>query len=284
MENSISNVEAGFAKLQGMNFEYYMQTYSIILGRNSKEFIVDLDLTSLGGGKKISRQHARIFFDFTCRRFALEVLGKNGCFVQGMLHLPGNPMVKLNSQDLIQIGDIKFYFLLPLRNILARPNNRKRVSYEDQYNAEDCDGSSSKKKDQRDGNKVGSKGKALMAGTSNEKSEGKSSAENLQLQQSEENDVTTAIVAVLSDLCHHGQWIPMDKLHAELVAKYSTVWHQNTVKKYLTSESSSSNEYKGKPWNGLLALLKKYPKHFDITTKTNGRVIMEFVTRVSQLS
>ncbi|OIW21054.1 hypothetical protein TanjilG_28403 [Lupinus angustifolius] len=164
MENAIggSNVEAGFAKLHGVNFEYYMQTYSIILGRNSKNFIVDLDLTSLGGGKKISRQHARIFFDFTSRRFALEVLGKNGCFVQGMLHLPGNPMVQLNSQDLIQIGDIKFYFLLPLRNILATTTtmkNGKRVNYEDQGNDDkDCDGRSSKKK--------GSKGKALMAGAS----------------------------------------------------------------------------------------------------------------------
>ncbi|KAF1895795.1 hypothetical protein Lal_00037911 [Lupinus albus] len=214
MENSVggSDVEAGFAKLQGVDFEYYMQTYSIILGRNSKNFIVDLDLTSLGGGKKISRQHARIFFDFTSRRFALEVFGKNGCFIQGVLYLPGNPVVKLNSQDLIQIGDLQFYFLLPVRNILSGPNrlrhypnnvvasasaskseapiaapsecnlattttiiarsgtpmkNRKRVHYEDQYNDDDCDGRSSKKKeDQRDGYKAHSKGKALMAAAS----------------------------------------------------------------------------------------------------------------------
>ncbi|CAD5322351.1 unnamed protein product [Arabidopsis thaliana] len=116
-----SDVEVGFAKLQGEDFEYYMQSYSIILGRNSKKSTVDVDLSSLGGGMNISRNHARIFYDFTRRRFSLEVLGKNGCFVEGVLHLPGNPNVKLDSQDLLQIGDKEFYFLLPVRSILGGP-------------------------------------------------------------------------------------------------------------------------------------------------------------------
>ncbi|XP_033147234.1 FHA domain-containing protein FHA1 isoform X2 [Brassica rapa] len=116
-----SDVEVGFAKLQGEDFEYYMQSYSIMLGRNSKKSTVDVDLSSLGGGMNISRNHARIFYDFTRRRFSLEVLGKNGCFVEGVLHLPGNPNVKLDSQDLLQIGDKEFYFLLPVRSILGGP-------------------------------------------------------------------------------------------------------------------------------------------------------------------
>ncbi|KAJ4839399.1 hypothetical protein Tsubulata_016852 [Turnera subulata] len=84
---------------------YYMQTYSIILGRNSKKSTVVVDLSSLGDGMNISCHHARIFYDFTRRRFALEVLNKNGCLVEDVLHLPGNPPVKLDSQDLLQIGD-----------------------------------------------------------------------------------------------------------------------------------------------------------------------------------
>ena len=95
------DVEAGFAKLQGEDFEYYMQTYSIILGRNSKKSTVDVDLSSLGGGMNISRHHARIFYDFAHRRFALEVLGKNGCFIEGVLHLPGNPPVKLEIVEMV---------------------------------------------------------------------------------------------------------------------------------------------------------------------------------------
>lgn len=121
MESSSSDVEAGFAKLQGEDFEYYMQTYSIILGRNSKRSTVDVDLSSLGGGMNISRHHARIFYDFQRRRFALEVLGKNGCFVEGVLHLPGTLPIKLDSQDLLRIGDKEFYFLLPVRSILSGP-------------------------------------------------------------------------------------------------------------------------------------------------------------------
>ena len=95
------DVEAGFAKLQGKDFEYYMQTYSIILGRNSKKSTVDVDLSSLDGGMNISRHHARIVYDFARRRFALKVLGKNGCFDEGVLHLPGNPPVKLEIVEIV---------------------------------------------------------------------------------------------------------------------------------------------------------------------------------------
>ncbi|OIW01293.1 hypothetical protein TanjilG_10454 [Lupinus angustifolius] len=112
-----NDVEVNFAKLQGKDFEYYMQTYSIVLGRNSKKCIVDVDLSSHGGGKNISHYHACIFFDFTRHHYALEVLGKNGCLVKGIPYLRGNPPIKLDSQDLIQIGDIKLYFILPIRRI-----------------------------------------------------------------------------------------------------------------------------------------------------------------------
>ncbi|KAK8948900.1 hypothetical protein KSP39_PZI005489 [Platanthera zijinensis] len=98
-----------------------MQTYSIVLGRNSKraDVDVDVDLVNLGGGTNISRRHARIFYDFSRRRFSLEVFGKNGCLVEGVLHVPGTAPIKLDSQDLLQIGDMKFYFLLPNRSALA---------------------------------------------------------------------------------------------------------------------------------------------------------------------
>ncbi|KAG5022822.1 hypothetical protein JHK82_018722 [Glycine max] len=53
--------------------------------------------------------------------FSLKVLNKNDCLVEGVLHLPGNPPVKLDSQDLLQIRDKEFYFLLLVHSILARP-------------------------------------------------------------------------------------------------------------------------------------------------------------------
>ncbi|KAK8466590.1 hypothetical protein PHAVU_008G131301 [Phaseolus vulgaris] len=313
------DVEAGFAKLQGEDFEYYMQTYSIVLGRNSKKSTVDVDLSSLGGGMNISRHHARIFYDFARRRFALEVLGKNGCLVEGVLHLPGNPPVKLDSQDLLQIGDKEFYFLLPVRSILGGPvgprhypnhsappgtvvphynyhlssgpgpvkKAPRREYYEEDFDDEDDVGARKIRRDGYDGYGYPG-GKSSLSAPMDKKSEGRSrvdrDADNLQLQQLEEKDVVSSVATVLSDLCGPGEWMPMEKLHAELLEQYSSVWHHSRVKRYLTSEDSSGPESKGKPWYGLLMLLRKYPEHFVINTRSKGRVTLEFVSLVSLLS
>ena len=74
-------LDGGFAKLQGKDFNYVMQSYEIIVGRNSKKGKVDLDLNSVGGDRDVSRRHARIFYDFQHHSFALEVLGQRGCYV-----------------------------------------------------------------------------------------------------------------------------------------------------------------------------------------------------------
>ncbi|KAM5563038.1 FHA domain-containing protein FHA2 [Rosa sericea] len=331
-----SDVEAGFAKLQGEDFEYYMQTYSIILGRNSKKSTVDVDLSSLGGGMNISRHHARIFYDFTRRRFALEVLGKNGCLVEGVLHLPGNPPVKLDSQDLLQIGDKEFYFLLPVRSILGGPigprhyaaavgvsgsagtahygyghpgasagsvakKSRGREFYEEEYEDEDDigggggggSGSGKKRREGYEGYGY-SGGPGSGSGTKSgslaleKKGDGRSrvdrDSDNQQLLLLEEKDVVSSVATVLSDLCGPGEWMPMEKLHAELVEQYSGVWHHTRVRRYLTSEDWPGPESKGKPWYGLLMLLRKYPEHFVINTRSKGRVTLEFVSLVSLLS
>ncbi|XP_062156362.1 FHA domain-containing protein FHA2 isoform X2 [Alnus glutinosa] len=308
------DVEAGFAKLQGEDFEYYMQTYSIILGRNSKKSTVDVDLSSLGGGMNISRHHARIFYDFARRRFALEVLGKNGCFVEGVLHLPGNPPVKLDSQDLLQIGDKEFYFLLPVRSILGGalaprhyvtppapaahyPNfhlagppqavkkGRGRDFYEDdEY--DDDDGSGGAKKLRREG--FEGYGYSGAGGSGEKKAEGRArvdrEADNNQLIQLEEKDVVSSVATALSDICGPGEWMAMERLHAVLVDKYANVWHHSRVRRYLTSEDWPGVESKGKPWYGLLMLLRKYPEHFVINTRSKGRITLEFVSLVSLLS
>ncbi|XP_043719238.1 FHA domain-containing protein FHA2-like [Telopea speciosissima] len=336
-----SDVEAGFAKLQGEDFEYYMQTYSIILGRNSKKSAVDVDLSSLGGGMNISRHHARIFYDFQRRRFALEVLGKNGCSVEGVLHLPGNPPVKLDSQDLLQIGDKKFYFLLPVRSILGgsvpprhipthhptppmpssaghlgpparltaphpppkfgTKKGRIRASTEymadDDEDDEDVSGviaaSSRKLRGPGDGHEMfgysgAAAGKAGSSGPLEKKGEARSranrDADNHQLLQLEEKDVVSSVATVLSDLCGPGEWMPMAKLHTELVEQYGNIWHHTRVRRYLTSEDWPANESKGRPWYGLLTLLRKYPEHFVINTRSKGRVTSEFVSLVSLLT
>ncbi|XP_042066982.1 FHA domain-containing protein FHA2-like [Salvia splendens] len=317
------DVEAGFAKLQGEDFEYFMQTYSIILGRNSKNSAVDVDLSSLGGGMNISRRHARIFYDFQRRRFALEVLGRNGCYVEGVLHVPGHPPIKLDSQDRLEIGDKEFYFLLPGRSILGGPigprnhGNIYQTGYVQQQNLgnqpppplpsggggwgeydgegseqgeeeeeeeedeeEDCgeDASSSGKRMRGDGGggyRYGSDKQADVRTRVDRE------ADNQQLLQLEENDVVSSVASLLSDLCGPGDWMPMEKLHSELVEQFSDVWHHSRVRKYLTPEDHSGQESQGKPWFGLLVLLKKYPEHFVVNTRSKGRVVLEFVSLIS---
>jgi hypothetical protein len=115
------HISPAFAKLQGKDFVYFIRKYSIILGRSTKTCKVDLDLSELGGarGPRVSRHHARIFYDFDRHHFALEVLGKNGCSIENFSYLPGSDPIKLESQYLIEIAGKKFYFLLAIRSVSA---------------------------------------------------------------------------------------------------------------------------------------------------------------------
>lgn len=70
----------------------------------------------------------------------------------------------------------------------------------------------------------------------------------------------------------------------QLVEQYGKVWHHSRVRRYLTSEDWLQSESKGRPWFGLLTLLRKYPEHFVINTRSKGRVTSEFVSLVSLLS
>ncbi|THU49725.1 hypothetical protein C4D60_Mb06t12570 [Musa balbisiana] len=352
------DAEVGFAKLQGEDFEYYMQTYSIILGRNSKTSAVDVDLATLGGGMNISRHHARIFYDFPRRRFALEVLGKNGCLVEGVLHVPGTPPIKLDSQDLLQIGDKQFYFLLPSRSFFGGgapvprqpsgvslaayagrvgPFNHGILVHDEEEEDDDDDDDEVEEEDEdevrgavvaRNGGKrirrdlgneweekLGRAGKAGPSQRPGTKAERRSrvdrEADNQQLLALEEKDVISSVATLLADLYGPGEWMPMEKLHAEelipypvqgliqvtwerrkvrameqkyekhkLVEEYANVWHHSRVRKYLTVEDWPQTEAKGRPWFGLLKLLRKYPDHFVINIQLKGKVTSEFVSLV----
>jgi hypothetical protein len=328
---------AGFAKLQGEDFEYYMQTYSIVLGRNSKKTLVDVDLAGLGGGMNISRQHARIFYDFDRRRFVLEVVGKNGCYVEGVLHLPGNGPVKLDSQDLLQIGDKKFYFLLPARKIVravtalsapaaltlpAAGLSRKKPA----NSRKDATGASKRSRQGEEGgpqppakkmrgqakNEVGGgfrekkaaaaalpwnmmqDDEALMAvGSStlqmqphqfeHHRDVRRMEAESeMTLEQLEEREILSVVARVLQDLCVPGEWLPMSKLHSELLELYHGRNVPQKVRKLVGTDEGSLTSIDGKgnsrPWAGLSNLLRQHPRHFIVNTKLKGNITAEYVT------
>ncbi|KAG8486915.1 hypothetical protein CXB51_020487 [Gossypium anomalum] len=243
-----------------------METYSIMLGRNSKKSIVDVDLASLGGGMNISRHHARIFYDFARHRFALEVLGKTHGGTK-------------TGRSVGSVGS----------SAAAAKKGRGREYCEDYGEGEDV-GSGGKKVRREEWNssvEAGVGGKAALAGVlvagiaescnlRHSKCIARCSLElplfvlwNIQygyhvVYELEEKDVVTSMATVLSDLCGPGEWMTMEKLHAELVEQFGNIWHHSQVRRYLTLEDWPGPESKGKPWYGLPMLLRKYPEHFVI--------------------
>lgn len=52
--------------------------------------------------------------------------------------------------------------------------------------------------------------------------------DNQQLLQLEEKDVVSSVATVLSDLCGPGDWMPMEKLHAEVNVSCKTIIYDET--------------------------------------------------------
>jgi hypothetical protein len=67
-----------------VQFTYYLQKLSVSLGRS--DAAADIDLGAL---KNISRLHARIEYEEQLEQFVLAVMGRNGAFVDGLWHEPG---------------------------------------------------------------------------------------------------------------------------------------------------------------------------------------------------
>ncbi|KAG0306445.1 Pre-rRNA-processing protein fhl1 [Dissophora globulifera] len=99
-----------YAKLEGDSFCYYIRTLQVTFGRKaSSSDHVDIHL---GPTKAISRQHARLFYNFSTQRFEMMVFGKNGAFVNDQFIEKG-VTVPLENRTKIQIGEVSFSFLLP---------------------------------------------------------------------------------------------------------------------------------------------------------------------------
>ncbi|CAL5087481.1 unnamed protein product [Urochloa decumbens] len=265
----VASVDSGymlpaFAKLHGEDFVYFMRKYSIILGRSTETCKVDLDLSELGGGRgpRVSRHHARIFYDFELRHFALEVIGKNGCSIRDVSYLPGNVPIKLNSQDLIEIAGKKFYFLLATRpfsatlaahaSLLPQPTPLILP------------------------NPAGEHGDVISAAHGTD-------TEDQQLLE-EERDVVSSIALLISDICSPGEWVTMEALHSELVERLGNSWSSARVRRYLRNDSVSSTGTEDRPWCRLLLLLRRHPEHFVMSTVTRGEVTSEYAALVSSLS
>ncbi|KAG5519065.1 hypothetical protein PMAC_002151 [Pneumocystis sp. 'macacae'] len=99
-----------YAKLEFNAFSFYVQTLQVIIGRKaSRSDQVDVHI---GSTKAISRQHAKLFYDFTSQHFKIFVMGKNGAFVDEQFVECGKT-IPLYDKTKIQIDKVFFTFLLP---------------------------------------------------------------------------------------------------------------------------------------------------------------------------
>lgn len=115
------NSDVGFAMLRGVNWIYYIKKLHCIIGRRPMKYNKPTNPTNtswefdvdLGPGKKISKQHALIVYNFTVGSFEIKNLSKKFSIkVNGEL-MNYNEEMPLLSKSLIVIGNQEFYFLLP---------------------------------------------------------------------------------------------------------------------------------------------------------------------------
>lgn len=117
-----------YAKLQGTNWEYYIQKLAIVLGRSPEvggaaSAAEGVDVF-LGPGEGISRKHLRIEYNKRGGRgrggegyWELYCFGRSGVLVDGLHYDPFCQPIPLTSRTRIVVdGGVEFYFLLPLES------------------------------------------------------------------------------------------------------------------------------------------------------------------------
>lgn len=77
-----------YAKLEFGAYSFYVQSLSVTLGRKASE--TDHVDVHLGNTKAISRQHARVQYNFVKKSFEIYVGGRNGLFVDDIFYEQGS--------------------------------------------------------------------------------------------------------------------------------------------------------------------------------------------------
>ncbi|OMJ92027.1 hypothetical protein SteCoe_5347 [Stentor coeruleus] len=102
---------SGYAKLYGKEISCIIQYTKVILGRTNPKYKKECFIP-LGDHKKISRKHAKIFWNKEKGCFQIKNIGKNPIIVS-KIDIPNKGVVDLLDKTPIKIGPVCFYFLLP---------------------------------------------------------------------------------------------------------------------------------------------------------------------------
>lgn len=97
-----------FAVIYGLHLKYYIKDPEVILGRETEDVKVDIDLGKEGRANKISRRQAVIKMD-KAGSFHIKNIGKCSIYVNSM-EVPSCKGIILNSDSLIEIKDMRLIF------------------------------------------------------------------------------------------------------------------------------------------------------------------------------
>ena len=106
----IEEIEA-YAKLEGLNKKEFLSKLNIFLGRDpSKTDDSNDQIIFIAESQKISRKHARIYWDKDLCNWYIQNLSKNKTIVNGKSLKKDDPPLLLNPHSAIRIDKIKVYF------------------------------------------------------------------------------------------------------------------------------------------------------------------------------
>lgn len=108
----MGEVEA-FAKLEGPELVAYMKDLKVTLGRKAET----KGCIHIGDHKKISKEHAEIFWNAEKQKFQIRCLSKNSIRVNRKKLDMNAPAVDLDTKTPIRIAQTCFYFLLPSESL-----------------------------------------------------------------------------------------------------------------------------------------------------------------------
>jgi hypothetical protein len=108
-----------YAKLEGPTFKYFLYKLNVILGREKTgvDPISDEQIIFIGNSQKISRKHAKIYWNFDNMQWEIKILSKNKAIVGSKTLRQHDPPIILQPCTPITIDNFKFYFFPACREI-----------------------------------------------------------------------------------------------------------------------------------------------------------------------
>lgn len=175
---SADPAELGYARLASAGkgaVDYIVRKRSITIGRSASTS----DCTIKSEGRYISRRHAMLFWKPEEKEWAIRCLSdKNGILVNGVPVVRGSDSIPVKSRDLIEVGDVAFFFLaatspvVRINSITALDRTIRTIQQGEDYDRSEY--FHAKKNDSRTGRQKGSNTNRLYGNERKKRAQDKS--------------------------------------------------------------------------------------------------------------